>query len=69
MPDIDGIELLGELSPLAERLPVVMMTGHGGESLRQKATELGAVAFLERPFRPVALRETIRTVLKLDADD
>ena len=66
MPEIGGIELLEKLSALGTQFPVIMTTGHGSPALKQEAKELGAVALLEKPFRPSELQEIIATSLKLD---
>ena len=64
MPQIDGIELLEQLTTLGKAFPVIMITGHGTSALKQKAEKLGAVAFLEKPFRPAELEEIIAESLK-----
>jgi signal transduction histidine kinase/CheY-like chemotaxis protein len=62
MPQTGGIELLEQLANSGKRLPAIITTGHGGEALKQKAEKLGAV-FLEKPFRPVQLQETIESIM------
>ena len=64
MPDINGLELLEELTTLNKAIPAIMITGHGNATLRHQAEELGAVAFLEKPFRPAEVRELIGAHLK-----
>ncbi len=64
MPDITGLELLDELATLNKAIPAIMITGHGNAALREQAKELGAVAFLEKPFRPAEVRELIGTHLQ-----
>ncbi|MBC8351953.1 MAG: PAS domain S-box protein [Planctomycetes bacterium] len=64
MPEISGIELLERLGASGSTLPVIITTGHGGEALKRKAENLGAAAFLEKPFRPAQLQEVITTILK-----
>jgi PAS domain S-box-containing protein len=64
MPDITGLELLDELAILNKAIPAIMITGHGNATLRHQAKELGAVAFLEKPFRPAEVRELIGTHLQ-----
>lgn len=64
MPNISGIELLRRLNASNKKLPVIMITGHGTPALKHRAKELGAVAILDKPFRPVELTEIIATSLK-----
>ena len=63
MPDIDGMELAAKLKSQGIEIPVILITGHGTEALRQKAAELGAVALLEKPFQPAVLQEIISSQL------
>src|SRR6478736_1882184 len=48
MPGIDGIELLRRLKGQHDRLPVIIMTGHGDVPLAVEAMKLGAIDFLEK---------------------
>ena len=63
MPDMDGMELAAKLKSQGIEIPVILITGHGTEALRQKAAELGAVALLEKPFQPAVLQEIISAQL------
>ncbi len=50
MPEIDGFEVMAELSRRAIDWPVIVMTGHGEVSIAVRAMKLGAVDFIEKPF-------------------
>ncbi len=63
MPETSGIELLEQLVALGKTFPVILMTGGGGTVLRGEAEQLGAAAFLEKPFRSAHLQEVIAKVL------
>jgi FixJ family two-component response regulator len=63
MPETSGIELLEQLVTLGKKFPVILMTGGGGTMLRGEAEQLGAAAFLEKPFRSAHLQEVIAKVL------
>jgi PAS domain S-box-containing protein len=63
MPKISGIELLSRLKALNDNIPVILMTGHATEALKQTADEAGAVAVLEKPFRPDELKELVTASL------
>lgn len=55
MPDIDGLEVQGQLVERGVTMPVVIMTGHGDVSTAIRAMKAGAVDFLEKPFEKAAL--------------
>ncbi|HEX8948873.1 MAG TPA: response regulator, partial [Dissulfurispiraceae bacterium] len=50
LPRMDGIETLSKLREMEERLPVVIISGHGNIELAVKATKFGAYDFLEKPL-------------------
>ncbi len=51
MPGTDGLEVLETLRQRDIIWPVVVMTGHGDIPMAVKAIRLGAIDFLEKPFR------------------
>ncbi len=54
MPNMDGMELLRRVRAEArfKQLPVVMLTAHIAGPVSQKALDLGAQAFLTKPYSP-----------------
>ncbi len=50
MPQMDGFQVMAELSRRGVEWPVVVMTGHGEVSVAVQAMKAGAVDFLEKPF-------------------
>ena len=63
MPGIPGAEVLQELKRRLPDLPVIVLTAEPRASERQRAEELGADAFLSKPFSPIELLETIERLL------
>jgi len=59
MPEMSGVELMQNLIAEGKRFPFIMISGHGNDSLRQQSRELGAVAFLDKPFQPSLLKDAI----------
>jgi two-component system, LuxR family, response regulator FixJ len=57
MPDIDGLEVIEELTRRHFRLPMIVMTGHGDIATAVRAMKLGAIDFLEKPFEDGVLVE------------
>ena len=66
MPYIDGYEFLAaaKKDPETQNIPVIVVTAVGQEEEATRATELGADAFLTKPFSSSHLIETIQTQLK-----
>jgi chemosensory pili system protein ChpA (sensor histidine kinase/response regulator) len=62
MPRMDGYDLLTALKAQEELrdLPVVMITSRAGDKHRRKAFELGASAYLVKPYQDEALLDLIR---------
>lgn len=68
MPDIDGLQVVEALGDRIEKLPVVVMTGHGDVSTAVRAMKMGASDFLEKPFEEDVLLQILeRTFKALDA--
>ena len=55
MPGTNGIELIEILHARRPEWPVIMMTAFDACKLRQKAQDVGASAFLRKPFEPEEL--------------
>jgi len=65
MPNMDGIQLLRTLrgSTQWQSLPVVMITTEGSQARVQEAIELGATAYIRKPFSADQLREKLTGLL------
>lgn len=65
LPGRDGWSVLASLKedPRLQAIPVIMWTGRPSEPDRQKALEMGAVAYLEKPVSADDLLDTIRAAL------
>jgi DNA-binding response OmpR family regulator len=68
LPGANGLEVLASLNRRWQALPVVIMTAFGGPAVANAARELGAAAYLEKPFRVLALVDEIRRVARRRAD-
>ena len=51
MPELDGIELVRTHSLALQHFAIVIMTGHGDIEMAVQAMKLGAVDFIEKPFK------------------
>ena len=67
MPAGDGLTIAGRLNQLATTVgtPLIFMTASKEFGLRQRAAELGAIGFFEKPFDSKLLVEMIRETLGL----
>lgn len=63
MPGIWGGDVLAELRQRTPHLPVVVLTAHQSPSTEIIATDLGASAFLRKPFSPLELVGVLDRVL------
>ncbi len=66
MPDINGLELVSFVknSDGYREIPLIIVSTEGSDRDRAKGLELGADAYLVKPFAPEDLRETARELLR-----
>jgi response regulator NasT len=61
MPDMDGLSAAEQIAKL--RIPVVFLTAFNQQELVARASEVGAMAFLVKPFSPEDLLPAIEVAL------
>lgn len=66
LPVMDGWQVLSALraDPATAEVPVVIVTAHGDSNAASRAREVGASAFISKPFRPAELRRVIGKLLE-----
>ena len=64
LPDMDGIEVLQELSGLPQETPVIIISARDRESEKVKALDMGADDYIVKPFGVPELLARIRTTLR-----
>ncbi|MGR2739920.1 sigma-54-dependent transcriptional regulator [Billgrantia sp. Q4P2] len=64
MPGLDGLALLRAMQALEAPPPVVLITGHGDVPMAVEAMQAGAWDFVEKPFEPERLEESVRRGLE-----
>ena len=60
MPEMDGLQLLGEIKQRFPSLPVMMVTAYGDNERRRQAAEYGATDFLAKPVDFEHLKAQLR---------
>lgn len=63
MPGLSGLELLQQIRPITS-LPVIMLTGKGGDIDRILGLEMGADDYMAKPCNPRELLARIKAVLR-----
>lgn len=64
MPEMTGIEVLGELNEeLKNKTPIMMLTAKAQEMDRNRAREAGARYFMPKPFSPMELLQIVEGIL------
>jgi CheY-like chemotaxis protein/prolyl-tRNA editing enzyme YbaK/EbsC (Cys-tRNA(Pro) deacylase) len=66
LPDMSGFEVYEKLrqsGPL-KRIPVIVVTALSDEASRQRGSDLGADAYLTKPFAPAALVSELQRILE-----
>lgn len=63
MPEMNGLELVGELKKRGVTHPVIVLTGHADVALAVEAMKAGVLDFLEKPFEDETLLNAVRAAL------
>jgi len=63
MGEAGGLALLKKVKRLRPKMPVILMSAFGAPKVKSQATRLGAVAFLDKPFRIEKLLKILRETL------
>ena len=59
LPGLSGLELRKQLDAAGRMLPVIFITAHANEQVREQALQAGAVAFLSKPFNDQDLLDVL----------
>lgn len=64
MPGRSGLDLLPPLRSRHPEIPVIIITAFGGPSTREAAARLGAVDYIEKPFKLSDLLAVVRRAVR-----
>ena len=64
MPGLSGIELQRRLIELKHMVPIVFVTAHADDAIREVALAQGAIAFFAKPFNDEALLSALSSAVE-----
>lgn len=63
MPEMNGIDLLAKLKAEGSKVRFGFVTSEGGETMRERARQEGALFFIAKPFTPEVFQKTLSPVV------
>ncbi len=63
MPGMTGLELIDTIRKRGLQFPIVAITGRGDEKIASKLRKLGCSTFIDKPFDPDELLESVSNAL------
>ena len=63
LPGFDGLELMKDLLGMTD-IPVIFLSGYGGDEIVSRALESGATDYILKPFSPTELVARVRAALR-----
>ncbi|VAW92306.1 Two-component nitrogen fixation transcriptional regulator FixJ [hydrothermal vent metagenome] len=65
LPGMSGLQLQKKLLENGSDLPVIIITGHGDIPMAVRALQIGALHFLEKPFRDQEILDHVQEALEV----
>jgi DNA-binding NtrC family response regulator len=69
MPEISGTEVLRQIRKMGVNTPVIMMTAFGTVKNAVDCTQLGAVAYLQKPFTETKIKQVLSEILNFNQEE
>ncbi|MFZ1031347.1 MAG: response regulator [Candidatus Acidiferrales bacterium] len=64
LPGMSGLELQRQLAAGKNLIPIIFITAHGEDGIREQALHDGAVGFFYKPFSSEALLNTVHSAMR-----
>jgi FixJ family two-component response regulator len=65
MPEMNGVELLEQMTRQGMRVPTIMISAHNEPSARERCLSAGALAFLAKPLQDIELLAAIHEARRM----
>lgn len=69
MPGMSGLAMQKEMQAIGNKMPIIFITGHADISMAVEAMKLGAIDFIEKPFREQELLDSIYRAMEVAKRD
>jgi len=69
LPRMDGLSVLGQTRKQWPQTRVILMTAYGSAEIKDRAHEIGAFAYIEKPFVYGKMRDLVLRALQGSKDD
>ncbi len=69
MPQMDGLQLVAEVTAAYPQIPVILMTAQGNEALAVQALEKGAASYVPKSELAAKILDTVRQVIDVARAD
>jgi two-component system, chemotaxis family, chemotaxis protein CheY len=62
MPEMNGLEFIERARPLYNNLPIIILSTHGNDVMRDKGLSLGANFYLTKPLSGTAVTDVLEQI-------
>lgn len=62
MPEMNGLEFIERARPLYANLPIIVLSTHGNDDMRDKGLALGANYYLTKPLSSIQVTDVLEKI-------
>lgn len=62
MPEMNGLEFIERARPLYANLPIIVLSTHGNDTMRDKGLALGANYYLTKPLSSIQVTDVLEKI-------